>query len=135
MSDPGLVPSPGADRGVNRVSGRAARRLVEGILAHRCPGVIDPDVDVGLDERNVGQGEVRIGISLALTYPEGPLAATLAAVREAVADEVARSLGRPASRIDLVVTRLISGEAPVSGAARLPGGARVPAEGGAEVAA
>lgn len=107
MSDPGQPPGLGDARGVNRVSGRAARRLVEGILAHRCPGVIDPDVEVGLDERDVAQGEVRIGISLAVAYPDGPLAATLAAVREAVADEVARSLGRPASRIDLLVTRLV----------------------------
>lgn len=115
MSDPDQPSGPGAVRGVNRVSGRAARRLVEGILAHRCPGVIDPDVEVGLDERDVARGEVRIGISMAVAYPEGPLAATLAAVREAVADEVARSLGRPASRIDLVVSRLVTAGAPDAG--------------------
>lgn len=115
--------------------------MVEGILAHRCPGVIDPDVEVGLDERDVGRGEVRIGISLTLAYPQGPLAAELAAVRAAVADEVARSLGRPASRIDLVVTRLVTtgasapGEARVTGEAGVPGEARVTDEGGAVAAA
>lgn len=93
---------------MTRVSGRAARRLVEGVLARRCPGVVDPDVEMGLDEHDVSRGQVRIAITLAVAYPDGPLAATLAAIRDTVAGEVARSLGRPADRIDLVVARFVA---------------------------
>ncbi len=117
MNGGGLEATPAVAAGVTRVSGVAARRLVEGILDRRCPEVIDPEVEVALDEGDVGRGQVRIGISFALAYPHGPLAATLAAVRATVAGEVARILGRPADRIDLVVTRLISrgpGPAPVA---------------------
>lgn len=110
--NPGSGPaaSPTAGRGTTRVTPRAARRLVEGIVAHRCPGMVEPEVDVHLNQRDVLQGELRIAISFALAYPDGPLVDHLAAVRQVVAAEAGRCLGRSADRIDLLVTRLVTDE-------------------------
>lgn len=109
---PDPTDAPAGGRGVTRVTTRAARRLVEGIVAHRCPGMAEPEVDVHLNQRDVLRGELRIAISFALAYPDGPLGDHLAAVRRVVADEAGRCLGRPADRIDLLVTRLVADGAP-----------------------
>ena len=101
--EPSAPDDPGR-RGRLLIDARAARRLVEGVLARTTPGVADSDARV----TSLTDDGIELEISITIEYPTVPLAGILRQLRVDLADEAGRQLGRPVRHIDLRVSKFVA---------------------------
>jgi hypothetical protein len=92
---------PAAERGALTIKPRVATRVAMRALRTRTAAERDPSVDV----THFGDDHVELEARVTLPYPEEPIGAVLDRLREQVADDVGRALGRPVRRIDLTVEK------------------------------
>jgi hypothetical protein len=96
-SDPGR-------RGRLVIEPRAARHLVEGVLARTAPNVADSDARV----TSLTDDGIELDISVTLDYPTVALSGVLRQLRLDLAEEASRQLGRPVRHIDLMVSKFVA---------------------------
>ena len=104
VADTEPSPDDAGRRGRLLIDARAARHLVEGVLARTARGVADSDARV----TSLTDDGIELEISITIEYPTVPLAGILRQLRVDLADETGRQLGRPVRHIDLTVSKFVT---------------------------
>jgi hypothetical protein len=105
VADPETPPvDDPARRGRLLIEGRAARRVVEGVLVRAAAGVADCDARV----TSLTDAGIELEISITIDYPTEPLSGILRQLRFDLAEEAGRQLGRPVRHIDLTVSKFVT---------------------------
>ena len=97
--DAAVDAEPRAVRGDLVVTERAARRVLEGVIAERAQSAHEPRVRV----RALADDGVEFDAVVVLDYPTRPLSEVLADLRRTIGAEAGRQLGRPVRRIDITI--------------------------------